>query len=124
MAVFHSLRQAHTLIRGMVACFALAVGMSVAAPWVHAPSLALVCTTAGEPIWVADPASDPAGDAQWERAHTLDCVLCLPAVAPPAVLHTPLALGRYHERATPAATQHAFQRFARAALARGPPAAA
>jgi len=47
MSRLQSLRQARTLIRWMLACFVLAMGVAVAAPVVNPQALSLVCSAGG-----------------------------------------------------------------------------
>jgi hypothetical protein len=80
------------LVRWVLACFALSCLTAIAAPLMQSQGATLVCTSAGEVRWVnAGPA--PVGNANISGQdtdagmvaghHTLDCVLCLPLLAPP-----------------------------------------
>ena len=76
----HSLRNARTLARLVLAWFALAVGAAVASPLIKPQSVALVCSGAGMLKLLA--AGDDAG-AALPGAGLLDCPLCLHTSAPP-----------------------------------------
>lgn len=112
-----ALRNATLLARLVLAWFALALGVALAAPVVQAQGLELVCSGGAGMKLVAAGADDsvPSG-------HTLDCPLCLGLDAPPeapsgALPRVPVADALRHA-AVPA------QRTARAAAplpARGPP---
>lgn len=82
MFSLQSLRQSRALIRWMLACFVLAVGVAVAAPVVNPQALSLVCSAGGSVKLVAADAADSGAPAA--MAHTLDCVMCLPVGVPPA----------------------------------------
>lgn len=94
----HVLRQSRTLARWVLACFALALTLAVAAPLVKPQAMTLVCSTLGQAKWVQ---LNDNGDSTTTKAnsqavhHTLDCVLCLALDAPPAhglpALASPLA---------------------------------
>ena len=115
-----SLRQSRALIRWMLACFALAVGVAVAAPVVNPQALSLVCSAGGSVKLVA--ADDVDSGAPAAMAHTLDCVMCLPAGAPPAsadVVVPAVALTDVLRTGPP---RHITWRTADPASARAPPA--
>jgi len=73
------LRQARFLARLVLAWFALAIGVAVAAPVIQPQALELVCTGGGpmKLLVKGDGGSTPA------KVHTLDCPLCATAGAPP-----------------------------------------
>jgi hypothetical protein len=122
MSRLQSLRQARTLIRWMLACFVLAMGVAVAAPVVNPQALSLVCSAGGSVKLVVQNGAE--GSVPLTMAHTLDCVMCLPAGAPPAhsIAALPLlALGEVQHAAAPATVTW---RTADPASARGPPACA
>ncbi|MBS0507360.1 MAG: hypothetical protein JSR53_08275, partial [Proteobacteria bacterium] len=76
----HRPRTPRQLARLLLACFALALAVAVAAPLVQARPLERVCTASGEERWVAtggNVAGVPPGGA-----HLLDCALCLPPMLP------------------------------------------
>ena len=123
MATLQSLREARSIVRWMLVWFALSIGVAVAAPVVNPQALTLICTTAGNVKFVAEPAGDNTdGLASGMQAHLLDCVMCLPAGAPPvtsAVLHADPAARSPQPAIRP---ERVPARFANAASARGPPA--
>lgn len=107
----------------MLVWLALSIGVAVAAPVVNPQALTLICTTAGSVKFVSSDAGDEgAGTPSGKQAHALDCVMCLPAGAPPAA---PAALAlqaaaNAAQAAVPPALFH--PRYINAASARGPPA--
>lgn len=121
MNALHTLRkQQRTLVRWMLLWFALSLGVAVASPAVNPQALTLVCSAAGS-VQLR-----PVGDADTPQvmSHTLDCVLCMVAGAPPQtewLLPTPLALAHV-QRSVPG--QRPAGRITGAAEARGPPAQA
>jgi hypothetical protein len=120
MSPLQSLRQAHTIVRWMLVWFALSLGVAVASPAVNPQALTLVCSAAG----AVQLKVGTDGDAPQSMAHTLDCVLCMVAGAPPAavaVVSVPAALGHVL-RTAPA--QRPMGTAVAAAAARGPPAQA
>lgn len=123
MASLQSLREARSIVRWMLVWFALSIGVAVAAPVVNPQALTLICTTAGNVKFVAESVGDNADSApSGMQAHALDCVMCLPAGAPPvtsAVLHAGPAVRSPQPAALP---ERVPARFAKAASARGPPA--
>ena len=119
MFCLQTLRQAHALIRWMLACFVLAMGVAVAAPVVNPQALSLVCSAGGNVKLVVQ---DDAGDSlPMALAHTLDCVMCLPAGAPPASTAAALPLQTLGEVLRALAPQAVTWRTAAPASARGPP---
>jgi hypothetical protein len=81
MKTLQAMRNCRTTVRWMLVWFCMAMGVAVASPMVHPQALTLVCTAAGAMKMVATTdADEPAPVA---AAHTLDCVLCLTAGAPP-----------------------------------------
>ena len=123
MASLQSLRESRSIVRWMLVWFALSIGVAVAAPVVNPQALTLICTTAGNVKFVAESVGDNADSAPaGMQVHTLDCVMCLPAGAPPvtsAVLHPGSAALSLQPAALP---ERLPARFAKAASARGPPA--
>ena len=81
MPPLQHLRNSRTSIRWMLVWFCMAMGVAIASPVVHPQALTLVCTTAGSVKLVASGGTDQS--TQIAMAHTLDCVLCLSAGAPP-----------------------------------------
>jgi hypothetical protein len=111
------LRHARFLARLVLAWFALAIGVAVAAPVVGAGSLELVCSGAALKLVVktADGGTAPAG-------QMLDCPLCVHADAPPGVvLSQPLVPRGLVSLAVPAGTSRASPPTAAPPPARGPP---
>jgi len=84
----HSLRSSFALVRLVLAWFVLTMGAAGAAPLLHPVTMTVVCSESGTRLVAVDADGAEAG-AQGAR-HTLDCPLCLPAVAPPSVLAQPL----------------------------------
>ena len=123
MVSLQSLREARSIVRWMLVWFALSTGVAVAAPVVNPQALTLICTTAGNVKFVAESAGDDTGGlASGMQAHTLDCVMCLPAGVPP-VSSTVLHAGPAARSPQPAALpERVPARLANAASARGPPA--
>lgn len=110
----------------MVVSFVLSMGVAVAAPVLKPQALTLICTAAGSVKLVAG-ADSPADNSDTGlpagmQAHALDCVLCLPAGAPPAAplpLPVPVATATEPPAEAPA---HFITRLVNTAPARGPPA--
>jgi hypothetical protein len=75
------MRNCHTAVRWMLVWFCLSMGVAIASPMVHPQALTMVCTAAGAVKMVA--ASDADEALPVAAAHTMDCVLCLSAGAPP-----------------------------------------
>jgi len=106
----HILRTSSMLVRLVLAWFALTLGAASAAPMVQPVAMALVCSEGGVKVVLVD----RDGAAVHAKGHTLDCPLCLPAIAPPlpmapcvpppqpaaAAVHVPTA---FHVAATPGA---------------------
>lgn len=81
MSSFQALRNAHSLTRLVLVCWALLLGVAVASPLVNPEGVQLVCTSAGGVKLVHLDA-----DGQETQGNSnLHCPLCLPACAPPAV---------------------------------------
>ena len=123
MVSLQSLREARSIVRWMLVWFALSIGVAVAAPVVNPQALTLICTTAGNVKFVAESVGDNADSApSGMQAHALDCVLCLPAGAPPstpAAQPVPMAARTVQPAAPPA---QFITRLVNTAPARGPPA--
>ena len=111
--------------RWVLACFVFAVGAATAAPLLNPQSMQLLCSSDGvvKLVSSADSSGDT-GSGLTSQAHTLDCALCLPALA------MPVKLDSFFSASSPLA--HALQPIAAAVLAsltapplppRGPPAA-
>ncbi len=78
MPVLQTLRSARTLALGVLAWFALSLGVAIASPVVSPQALTLVCSAAGAVKLVSG-----GDDSLASVAHqTLDCVLCLALDAP------------------------------------------
>lgn len=69
------------LRRLVLACFALAIGSAIASPLIKPSSMELLCSASGA-MKLLVKSSD--GDTV-ESTHTLQCALCLPISAPPAL---------------------------------------
>lgn len=122
MSLLQSLRQARSIVRWMVVSFVLSMGVAVAAPVLHPQALTLVCTTAGSVKFVAESGDSADSLPAAMQAHALDCVLCLPAGAPPstpAAQPVPMAARTVQPAAPPA---QLITRLVNTAPARGPPA--
>lgn len=121
MSALQILRQARALARFALVWFVLSLGLAVAAPLVQPQSMALVCTASGDVKLLAS--NDDGGVAA--PSHTLHCVFCFIAGAPPAAA-VALADPAYAPGAVaPArAAQTLAWRTAAPAPARGPPASA
>ena len=89
MQPLQHLRECRTIVRWMLVCFCLSIGVAIASPVVHPQGLTLVCTTAGSVKFVAT--GDLEAPAADTVSHTLDCVMCLPAGAPPTTAVVVLA---------------------------------
>jgi len=79
------------LARWVLLWFAFSCMAAVASPWLQPQGATLVCTAAGDVKWVSaveiGSASDNTAGSDTGMAaghHALDCVLCLPLLAPPA----------------------------------------
>jgi hypothetical protein len=119
MSTLQSLREARSIVRWMLLCFALSIGVAVAAPLLNPQPVELVCTATGNvklvPVGEGSASTSPASD------HALHCVLCLPFGAPPATeLRVPAApdLGLAFAASRP---QAALWRLADPTSARDPP---
>lgn len=119
MSPLQSLRQARALIRWMLACFVLAVGVAVAAPVVNPLALSLVCSAGGSVKLLA--ADDAGSGAPVAMAHTLDCVMCLPGGAPPASADVALPAVALTDVLRTGPSRHITWRTANPACARAPP---
>jgi hypothetical protein len=75
------MRNCHTAVRWMLVWFCLSMGVAIASPMVQPQASMLVCTAAGAVKLVSVGDADPATPVA--TAHTMDCVLCLSAGAPP-----------------------------------------
>jgi hypothetical protein len=119
MSALQSLRETRSIVRWMLLCFVLSIGVAVAAPLVQPQDMQLVCTASGTLKQVST--TSDGGTAEPSPAHTLQCVMCLPAGAPPTVqllLPQPAALAE----ARPQPSQKpAVWRLADPTSARDPP---
>ena len=85
-----SLRQARFLARLVLAWFALAIGVAVAAPVVQPKATQLVCSGGTMKLLVQGDGDDPSSAS----ALTLDCPLCAtPAGPPPVIAATGVQVG-------------------------------
>jgi hypothetical protein len=115
----HRLRQARTLVRLVLAWFALTLGVAMASPVVKPQVLQMVCQGTGVMKYVAVQDGEAVQPA---ASHTLDCPMCTPvAPPPPAVMEAlPQAQPLAHAvQPIPAARLAA--RVAAPLPARGPP---
>lgn len=81
MRPFQALRNAHSLTRLVLVCWALLLGVAVASPLVNPEGVQLVCTSAG----VVKLVHLDADGQETQGNSNLHCPLCLPAFAPSAV---------------------------------------
>lgn len=70
----HSLRPSPALLRLVLACYLLVLGIAGASPLMHPQRMEVVCH--GDGVMTLVVADHQAGQ------HTLDCSLCLPAALP------------------------------------------
>ena len=119
MSPLQSLREARAIVRWMVVGFLLSIGVAVAAPVMNPQALTLVCSAAGSVKLVGD---TPDGSApSGTMVHGLDCVLCLPAGAPPVAQVDMLPRVEAHHAQPQAPLAAAAWRWTDAASARAPP---
>ena len=119
MSTLQSLREARSIVRWMLLCFALSIGVAIASPLVNPQAMELVCSATGNVKLV--PANDATGPSNPSVTHALHCVMCLPFGAPPAAeMPVPSApdLGQVFHAARPVA---AVWRLADPTSARDPP---
>ena len=76
------LRRTRHLARLLLACFALSLGVAMAAPLVRVQGLERLCSASGEVRWVA--AGGNGAAAQGPHGQGLECALCLPPMLPGA----------------------------------------
>ena len=81
MSPLQTLRNAHSLTRLVLVCWALFMGVAVASPLANPEGVQLVCTSAG----VVKLVHLDADGHETQSSSSLHCPLCLPASAPPAV---------------------------------------
>lgn len=122
----HMLRPSFWLSRLVLAWFALTLGVSVAAPFVHPQSLELVCSTSGEAKWVrvgVDADADADQDAAGASHQHIDCGLCLSVSAPlpPALLRLSLSQQSLSYALRPVPAAHIASATRAPLPARGPP---
>lgn len=120
MPSLQTLRDTRAIVRWMLVWFALSLGVAVASPMVHPQALTLVCSAAG----AVQLKVGTDGDAPQPMGHTLDCVLCMVAGAPPAVsmqIQAPVALAHVQRSVL---AQRPVGAIIAAPAARGPPAQA
>jgi hypothetical protein len=119
IAAMRTLRHFTFISRLVLAWFVLSLGIAVASPIVKPQDILLVCSGSGAMKMLVQ-ADD--GSASEVTTNTLDCPLCAPMAAPPAVDHwaeqpaQPLA---HALQAIPSA--HIAARTAAPLPARGPP---
>lgn len=119
----HPLRSSSALVRLVLAWFVLTMGAAGAAPLLHPVTLTVVCSESGTRIVAVDADGADGAEAGAHGArHTLDCPLCLPAVAPPPVLAQPLpTLAARSVAVLPDACGHVAAAPGAPLPARGPP---
>lgn len=81
------LRRTRHLARLLLACFALSLGVAMAAPLVRVQGLERLCSASGEVRWVA--ASGNGAAAQGPHGQGLECALCLPPMLSPGAAQAP-----------------------------------
>ncbi|MDT8990819.1 DUF2946 domain-containing protein [Curvibacter sp. APW13] len=81
--LLQTLRQSRTLARWVLVWFVMAMGVAVAAPTLQPISLDTVCSAAAA-------ASTDEGLPAAPVHHTLQCVMCLGLMAPPAADPAPM----------------------------------
>ena len=79
MRRMHALRTSATLIRLVLAWFALTLGVAVASPIVSPKTMEMVCADGGTMKLIM---VDEDGGVAPSGQHTLDCAMCLPASLP------------------------------------------
>ena len=118
MSLLQALRQSKFLARCVLAWFALAMAVAVAAPVVSPQSSQLVCSASGAVKLVGAGADDSVP----LQSHVLDCVLCLALHAPPAQASPGFEAPKLLSYALPSApSAWAIKRTAAPFFARGPP---
>ncbi len=115
----HALRTSSRLTRLILAWFLLTLGAAIASPIVHPQAMEVVCTT-GSNVKLVVVGGD--GDAVELGHHTLDCVMCLGAGAPPPQPQAPMGHGEPLAHALTPAVAATLAALVGAPLpARGPP---
>ncbi len=118
MSALQTLRQTRALARCLLAWFVLSMGLAVAAPILQAQPMQLVCSAAGDMRLQVGNGDESSPSA----SHTLDCVLCFVASAPPPATVALDALGYPQPVDVPGlAATHIAWRTAAPLAARGPP---
>ena len=120
MPLLQALRQSKFLARCVLAGFALAMAVAVAAPVVNPQGSQLVCSASGA-VKLVGAGTD---DSVPMQSHGLDCVLCLAFDAPPVPATGGFEAPKFLTFAlssTP--TAWVVMRTAAPLLARGPPSA-
>ncbi len=79
MREMHALRTYSTLIRLVLAWFALTLGVAMASPIVAPKAMEMICSDGGTMKLIV---VDKNGDVVETGQHTLDCAMCLPACLP------------------------------------------
>ena len=80
MSLLHTLRTSRQFARAALLWWCLALGLAAAAPLAQAQGSRMVCTASGMVMLVDADSGAPVG----QSAHTMDCVLCMVAGAPPS----------------------------------------
>ncbi len=111
----HPLRTSSALLRLVLACYLMVLGIAGASPVVHPPRMEMVCSADGTMKMVA--VDHEAGQ------HTLDCSLCLAASLPLPESHSPVQMRQPLAHAlTPVVAAHIAGRSGARFPPRGPPA--
>ena len=115
-----TLRHARYIARLVLACFVLSLGAAIASPLVNPQSMELVCASGGAMKLIVKNADGGADEA---RGHTLDCPMCMPVAAPPALAQPePFVPSTLAHALRPLVVAHIAGRTAAPFPPRGPPA--
>ncbi|MDY0105422.1 DUF2946 domain-containing protein [Achromobacter sp.] len=79
----HALRTSSTLIRLVLAWFALTLGVAMASPIVAPKTMEMICSDGGAMRVIV---VDKNGDVVEAGQYTLDCAMCLPASLPASIV--------------------------------------
>jgi hypothetical protein len=90
--------------RWVLACFVFAVGAATAAPLLNPQSMQLLCSSDGVVKLISSSASSSdTSTGPTTALHTLDCALCLPALALQAPVQPLFSIPRTLAQALPSA---------------------
>jgi hypothetical protein len=84
----HALRTSSTLIRLVLAWFALTLGVAMASAIIAPKTMEMICSDGGTMKVIV---VDKNGDIVEAGQHTLDCAMCLPASLPAAAVASQVA---------------------------------